>query len=219
MQYLGGYVIQKLSRRVRYSKTAFAQIQTAILESAIETDDENKSSQALVSALNRGGLCYISKTTQHIFLLSEKYFQRKTQNKAHHSLKCNKMITDIVSFSYVKDIMIKLCQGVAENLKADENFNEIMKITLFKMVQLYIRVRVFSLAKDFMQKHRILKQQRSKEKSLRRTLKKSNGKKVGFLFYDVTRGRIEIGPRDDVGRGSQKRWRDGGGIHLLWSIH
>ena len=102
----------------------------------------------------------------------------ETNNRLKSTLKINKIITDISSFSYVNDTMLKISEKVPDALKVESNFKEIAKVTLFSMVQMYIRIRVFSLAKDFMQKHRMMKQQKSKEKSLRKTLKKQDESKV-----------------------------------------
>ena len=175
LQYIAGYVISKLYKKIQKSNT---KVTKAILEAAREHDEVITTNQKLVSALNRGGLWHVSVETQQIFVLAEKYFQRKTNNQLNSTLKINKIITDISSFSYVNDIMLKICEKVPDTLKVESNFKEIAKVTLFSMVQMYIRIRVFSLAKDFMQKHRMMKQQKSKEKSLRKTLKKQDESKV-----------------------------------------
>ena len=131
----------------------------------------------MVSALNRGGLFHVSKDVQQIFVITEKYFLRKTGGKPNPSVKINKLILDIVGFSYIQDLFTKIVNKVDLDTHLSK-FKEVAKDTLFSMIQLYIRVRMFSLVKDYVQHQRLLKSAKGKEKSLRKSLKKKKEAKV-----------------------------------------
>ena len=51
---------------------------------------------------------------------------------------------------------------------------EIVKITLYNMITLYMRVRAFLLTRDIVQKEKITKREKGKANSLRKSLKKSD---------------------------------------------
>ena len=177
LQYLSGYVIHKLHRKLKNNKrwnTPESQIGIMILEACRECDHSKQSNQKLVSALSRGGLWYVCMEAQKIFIIAEKYFLRKTAGKPNPTLKINKVITDITGFSYVKDFFGEIIKKIDIDTES-ENFKIVSKDILFSMIQLYIRVRMFSLVRDYVQQ---MKAKKGKEKSLRKTLKRKEDEKV-----------------------------------------
>ena len=136
----------------------------------------------MVSALNRGGLFHVSKDVQQIFVTTEKYFLRKTGGKPNPSVKMNKLILDIVGFSYIQDLFTKIVNKVDLDNHLSK-LREVEKDTLlFSMIQLYIPVRMFSLVKDYVQRQRLLKSAKGKEKSLRKSLKKKKEARKVYIY-------------------------------------
>lgn len=185
LQYLSGYVIHRSLKKMRNSpkwNSVESQLCINILEATKEDNENEKNNQKLVSALSRGGLCHVTKEAQQIFMIAEKYFLRKTAGKPNPSIKIEMLISDVVSFSHVKDLFIKISNKVDADTD-NVQFKEAMKSTLYSIIQLYLRVRMFSLVKDYVQQDRIKRQRKAKEKSLRRSLKKQQAAKVSTLFF------------------------------------
>ena len=65
-------------------------------------------------------------------------------------------------------------ESVIESISDVQIEKEIVKITLYNMITLYMRVRAFSLARDIVQKEKIAKIEKGKANSLRKSLKKSD---------------------------------------------
>ena len=76
LQYIGGYVLQKVHNRHRAKASHESQQAQAILKAG--KSDKNDSTQKLVESVNRGGLWFISGPSQIIFLKTEQYFRRST---------------------------------------------------------------------------------------------------------------------------------------------
>lgn len=176
LQYIGGYILHKLHKKIKNSnkwQTSEAQTCIAILEEAQEKENEKENNQKLVSALNRGGLWFISSDLQQILVICEKYFLRKTGGKPKSSIKVDKITSDLCTLSYIQDIFQKIIQDI-DIL----NNSEVIKNTLHLIISLYIQVRMFSITKDYVQFCRSSKRSKGKDKSLRKTLKNSSTKKV-----------------------------------------
>jgi len=169
LQYLSGYVIHKLFSKERNSKnykSAESQEAMTILQAARSTvSNENAT---LVEALSRGGLWSVSTHAQAIFVIAEKIFCIKT-NEKQRTVNIFAMVKAVMEFSHV-----------IENYKAIlsacdmEISKEVSKIVLYNMISLYMRVRAFSFAKDIVQKHKIDQKKVGKVSSLRKTLKNSS---------------------------------------------
>ena len=79
LQYLGGYVLQKLHNKHRTSKnwkTSESQQAISALKACKEESKNAMESQKLVTSLNHGGLWSPSRKAQTIFLKAEHYFRK-----------------------------------------------------------------------------------------------------------------------------------------------
>ena len=177
LQYLGGYVIHKTLKKLKGSSKQDENIQAAI--SALECcksplDSEN---QKLTAALNRGGLCFISKQTQQIFTISERYFRLKTAKVNIRHINIDAIINELVNYPYIKSLFDEIVE--ASNIKIQKS--EIKKTTLCMIIELFVKVRSSSLAKDVVEKYRSNKVS-SKDKSLQANLKHHSS--AGYLHED-----------------------------------
>ena len=169
MQYLAGYVVHKLylkHRNLKNYKTKTNQ-QTMTLLKACQLDPAKQIHAKLVKALTRGGLWCVHEHVEKIFLISEKYFSIKT-DVSKRSIGIFSLVKSVMEYIPVKNVM----ESVIESIPDAQIEKEIVKITLYNMITLYMRVRAFSLAKDIVQKEKIVKREKGKANSLRKSLKK-----------------------------------------------
>ena len=169
MQYLAGYVVHKLylkHRNLKYYKTKTNQ-QTMTLLKACQLDPAKQIHAKLVKALTRGGLWCVNEHVEKIFLISEKYFSIKT-DVSKRSIDIFSLVKSVMEYIPVKNVM----ESVIESIPDAQIEKEIVKITLYNMITLYMRVRAFSLARDIVQKEKIVKREKGKVNSLRKSLKK-----------------------------------------------
>ena len=174
LQYLGGYVLCTLHKRIRKSKdwmTNFKQQVLAVLQAGKQSND-CETAQTLVDCVNRGGLWKINQTVEQIFTIAEINFKIVTTESEEPITKISK--TDIVD-------------NLEKNPKVDSLFQEwvgsadlevskdVSKDVLHQVLLLYIKVRSFSFAKDVINKHKA-KQKSSKSKALRKEIKNSSDK-------------------------------------------
>ena len=172
LQYLAGYVLKKMLKKTLQRKnhdTAKNQAIVRILHHATVDDWED---QKLVNCLNRGGLTAVSIEFQRMFLKAEIRFRIATTTNNHlknidvnnitHSL-----MQDTEVVSYYNSVVDT--SGV-ENLQDEEKDN-----LLQNMLQLYLRVRAFSLARDIVGKHKLASKQKL-AKCLRKDIRKSTNK-------------------------------------------
>ena len=81
LQYLGGYVLQKLYRKHAKANTKESQQAMAILKAGkLEESTHGATTQKLITSLNRGGLWSITMPTQRVFVKIEKHFRLLTPN-------------------------------------------------------------------------------------------------------------------------------------------
>ena len=105
LQYLGGYVMQKLHNKHRTSKnwkTSESQQAISALKACKEESKNAMESQKLVTALNHGGLWSPTRKAQKIFLKAEHYF-RKTCKPGQCQRSIN--IRDAIEKNLVKILM------------------------------------------------------------------------------------------------------------------
>ena len=132
-----------------------------ILENMVSSEDND---QELISIQNRGGLTYVTATTQTIFLKAEETFRYQTSTVTN--------VKKIDTRQLIKDLMKNVDVVSAYNNVVDTfGDDDVIKYPLLeKMLALYLRVRSFSLAKDITTKYRILNK-KGKNKALRTDLK------------------------------------------------
>ena len=168
LQYLGGYVISNLSKKIKNCKNYKSdECQQALsLLSACKSDNDGDRSLKLVSALNRGGLCIINETVEKIFIIAEKYFHISTLKFGLRDIDINGIVEKLRAFSYIKDYFNDIKHS--SEIPVSE---EVVYATLYNVLHLYIKVRSFTFAKDKVEKHKI-KNRQSKSKALRKEIKR-----------------------------------------------
>ena len=165
LQYIGGYVLHNLHNKHSGRKTTESQQAIAILKAGkLETGTE---SQKLVSTLNRGGLWSITEPAQNIFFKTEHYFRLYTSESGLQKI-------DLASITHKSITDCDVLSNYHLLLSAAELPSEIhvSKDILQSIVNMYVRVRSFSFAKDIIQRHKI-KAKQTKSKSLRKEINRS----------------------------------------------
>ena len=138
----------------------------AILKAGKLEDGSEK--QKLVSSLSRGGLWSITEPAQKVFSRTEHYFRQSTFKSA--SLQRVDIIEIAQKSASDSDVVSSYQTMVSEaELVPTKN---VCKDVLYSIVNLYIRVRSFSLAKDIIQNFKI-KAKQTKGKALRKEIKRS----------------------------------------------
>ena len=130
-------------------------------------DHTGDSHQKCVSSLNRGGLWSITGPAQKIFLKTEGWFRQLTPNVDLQGLDLAGITHKAISDS---NILANFNLMVTDtDIKPDSH---VSKEVLYGIVMIYVRVRAFSVAQDFIQKYKIQTKQ-IKAKSLRMEIGRS----------------------------------------------
>ena len=169
LQYIGGYVVSKLHHKLAQSKSGVSpesQQSMSILKAGREESID--ASQKLVTCLSRGGLWGITKAAEKIFLQAEKHFRSSTCNGPVLKINIEKIRSESSSDSEVKAAYDTLLSN--SELKVDKH---VAKDVLQSILDLYIRVRSFSFAKDIVQNYKI-KAKLLKEKGLRKEISRAS---------------------------------------------
>ena len=125
--------------------------------------------QKLNSVMSRGGLLFIKPQFQKILVIAERNLRRKTQVSYLHEIDVKKITYDLVNCQYIKEYFVEIVEE--SELKPS---GIVIDDVLHGIIELYIKVRSFSTAKDYVQGHRCLKKGK-KKKALRTELKRKNG--------------------------------------------
>lgn len=172
LQYLAGYVVKKMLNKTlqgKNYKSVKNQATAKILQHATIDDCE---SQKLIDCLNRGGLTAVSIEFQRIFLKTEMQFRIATTNQNHLKSIDVKSITNVL----MQDTEVISYYNSVVDTSGVKNFQDENKENLLEnMIQLYLRVRSFSLARDIVGKHKLASKQK-RTKALRKDIKKSSEK-------------------------------------------
>ena len=169
LQYIGGYVLSKLHHKLAQSKSGVSperQQSMSILKAGREESID--ASQKLVTCLSRGGLWGITKAAEKVFLQAEKHFRSSTCNSPVLKINIEKIRSESSSVSEVKAAYDTLLSN--SELKVDKH---VAKDVLQSILDLYIRVRSFSFAKDIVQNYKI-KAKQLKEKGLRKEISRAS---------------------------------------------
>ena len=168
LQYLGGFILRNIFYRIKekskMSPSNESEEMMALLKSCkTDTKPEN---QRLVFALDRGGLWYTVEAFQEMIIEAEKIFFSEVTGRS------NIRVIDYVGI---------LC-NMMKNQDSRRLFRENSTLcdiditettestTLHSILHLFIKVRAFNFAKDYVQKQR-LKNDNSNKKALRTDLK------------------------------------------------
>ena len=167
LQYLGGYVLHNLHRKCARKFSTDSQQAMAVLKAG--KLEHGSGSQKLVSSLDRGGLWPITESAQNIFSRTEHYFRQSTLKGAHSLQPVD--IAGIAQNSVSDSDVVSNYQTMVSDAELVPTKN-VSKDVLHSIVNLYIRVRSFSLAKDIIQDFKI-KAKQSKGKALRKEIQRS----------------------------------------------
>ena len=120
-----------------------------------------------MSILNRGGLWSITQPAQNIFFRTEQYFRQQTSKSG--SLKID--IAGITESAIVDSQVISSFQSMVSDAEI-VTISNVNKDVLHAIVSLYIRVRLYTFAKDVIQSHKI-QSKHAKTKALRKEIMRS----------------------------------------------
>ena len=118
--------------------------------------------------MSRGKLSFIKPQFQKILFIAERYFCRKTEVFYLCEIDVAKITYDLVNFKYIKEYFAEIVEK--SELKASGILSDDV---LHGIIESYIKVRSFSTARDYVQRHRCLKNG-TKKKASRTELKRKN---------------------------------------------
>ena len=167
LQYLGGYVLQNLHKKCARKSSSESQQAMSILKAG--KLENGCDSQKLVSSLSRGGLWSITEPAQKVFSRTEHYFRQSTLKVAGTFQRVD--IAGIAQKSVSDSDVVSNYQTMVSNAELVPTKN-VSKDVLHSIVNLYIRVRSFSLTKDIIQDFKI-KTKQAKGKALRKEIQRS----------------------------------------------
>ncbi|XP_068687569.1 uncharacterized protein [Montipora foliosa] len=167
LQYIGGYVFHKLHTK-HASKSSESEQAISILKAGKLEDHNAIECQKLTSSLNRGGLWAISKNAQLIFERTEHYFRDATSKTNVQYI----AFANIISRSVHDVEVVSAYNSMLSSSELISN-SSVAKDVLHNIIQLYVKVRSFSFAKDVIQKHRIRVKQ-MKSKALRKDISRAS---------------------------------------------
>ena len=121
-----------------------------------------------MSKLNRGGLWFITDDMQSIILTAEKYFRKGTMLLQKHLIEFKLICQDITKDATVQLKWENICSS--SEIRID---NHVKKDVLASIIDLYVRIRSFTYAKDIVQKFKLTQKRTGKDKSLRKNIKQS----------------------------------------------
>jgi hypothetical protein len=165
LEYIAGYVFQKLYSKLRNKKMNDGAISAQWLDIILssKTQDEQK----LVDSRDRGGLWKMNKLVINIFSECEKKFRIHTRIN-FRKIDSKVLVSQLLNNCFVKSCFYQIC-----DLHEAEVDKEIAKTLLYHIVMLFIRVRSHSHTKQIKEKFKN-KKKITKAESLRSSLKKPN---------------------------------------------
>ena len=128
--------------------------------------------QKLIQTLDRGGLTAVNIAFERIFLRTEEYFRKCTQEKSHLS---TINISDMVNNLLQNTEVISHYKSVVDTCGVVSPDDEDCAALLIDMLSLYLQVRSFSLARGVVSKHK-MDSKRKRSKGLRNEIKKATDK-------------------------------------------
>ena len=169
LQYIGGYVLHKLHSKHAIAKNSSLETEQAMsVLKAGKLEDLSAMEQKLNKSVNRGGLWSITRRAQSVFERTEHYFREATSSTDLKSIP----IASVISRS-THDVEVVAAYSTMlreSDLVID---SKLAKDVLHNIINLYVRVRSFSFAKDVIQKHKI-KLKQLKSKALRKDISRSS---------------------------------------------
>ena len=176
LQYLGGYVLFALNKRIRKSKkwNTLSQQQALSMLQAGKQSGVARTYQNLVDAVNRGGLWKISYVVEQIFTIAELHFKEKLSGRRVAKIDKDGILGNLEKNHEVNALLAEwVCSSeleVSKDISAD---------ILHQVLVLYVTVRSFSFAKDVINKYKNGKKN-SKSTALRTELKRAADESTNF---------------------------------------
>ena len=170
VQYLAGFCFGTIYTRLHRSKKRYSPaIQQLILllkSAKLDSNSELAKQQILVNIKDRGGLWAVKRAAVRIFEICEEEFFLATQG-FKRSIAIDKMVGKLERDLTIKSKFRELCRQCDAYVESEYSKN-----LLFKLIQLYLRVRSHSNAKAIKEKAKAESKQ-SRKKSLRAALKRA----------------------------------------------
>ena len=163
LQYLSGYVIHALVRKI-YKSSDYRSTQSQnLLTLLYAAKSDNVSAQRLVASQTRGGLWSVTHECLQIFKPVEEEFCKITRGGHVTKIDGKKISESLVQRVDMVSTFETMVHGYTSSISKET------RVCLFeKMIQLYLRVRTFSYAKDK------TRSQAAKKKILRKDIKKKS---------------------------------------------
>lgn len=165
LSYIAGYIVSKLYQKTRNKKNECSEELQALLQSLKSTESDNN----FILARSGGGLVSPSHHLMGIVEEAEICFRK---NIDEGELVLRNIPAEIICVSTLSSPVVK---SLWDNIVLESGIEEsssTQKLCLENIVKLYIRVRSFSYARDYISKYKI-KEKQTKSKSLRKGLKRS----------------------------------------------
>lgn len=165
LSYVAGYIVSKLHQKARNTKNKRDEGLQELLQCLKSPGKDN----SFIQARSRGGLVTPSDHLMGIVEEAEICF-RKTVSEGELVLR--NIPTEMICESTLNSPVVKsLWENIVLESGTDET-NPTQKLCLENIIKLYLRVRSFSYARDYISKYKI-KEKQTKSKSLRKDLKLS----------------------------------------------
>ena len=164
LEYLGGYVMQHLYRKIKKSPQYGSDKNIKVCNILKAGKSKTIEHQRLVNCKSRGGLWGITTSCFNIFKVAETVFTSHTRVENFSKFHLGAMIEEIC----MNENVISSFEAMLEDAIVEVKDNEIGEQVLQTMIKLYVRVRAFSHAKKVTESHTL------KQKSLRRDLKRQH---------------------------------------------
>ena len=165
LQYLGGYVLSKLNRKIQFTKRQHSLIGQQCI-SFLQAGKANKfaHSHAIVDSVNRGGLWKVNSNVEQILTQAELKFLEHTRTPNTKQINVPAMVNALTSNQDVIANYQSWCS--LASLVLDQEVSDEM---LERVLTFYLRERAFSYAKDVVNNFKS-KQSKSKSKALRKEI-------------------------------------------------
>ena len=166
LAYVAGYVVSKLFQKSKRK----AGNQNEELQSLLQSMKSVDQSSSFISAHSRGGLVNPSIYLLGILEEAKYLFREQVSGSIQGTLR--KIPTDVICHNALESPVVKsLWANIVISAGVDHS-SSTQKLCLENVIKLYLRVRLFSYARDYLNKQKI-KEKQLKKKALRKDLKQS----------------------------------------------
>ena len=161
LSYIAGYVLSKLKKNSRVKENDELRV---LVDNMTTSGIENP----YIEARSRGGLITPCNDLVLILEVVEVLFRKfvSSQSAVVKTIPCDQLCNDALGSPLLKSLWDNIIEDCRQSVT-----NQTAKLCLENIVKLYLKVRSFSFAKDFITKYKIEEKSR-KSKSLRKELKR-----------------------------------------------